>query len=58
MSSDLTNIPQARVGYDMIDSQRASVIIVLLNTPQKYSELNLKKNQNASKKSRVRLPYS
>ena len=69
----LTIIPQVRVGYEMVDSQRgasaelaiiisyptrASGIIVLLKTPQKYSKLNFKKIKTPQKKSCVHLPYS
>ena len=61
----LTIIPWARVGYEMIDSQRgarsaelainisyptsASGIIVLLKTPPKYRKLDYNKNKKAQK---------
>ena len=58
MHNYLTIIPRARVGYEMIDSQRgtfisyptsASGIIVLLKTPPKYRKLDYNKNKKAQK---------
>ena len=58
----ITIIPQARVGYEMVDnhliSNKGEWNNCFIKNAPKYSKLNLKKKlKTPQKKSRVRLPY-